>query len=36
VLLDREGNVAGRQHGAAGESALRRLLGKAGLTEPRA
>jgi thiol-disulfide isomerase/thioredoxin len=31
VLLDREGNVAGRQHGAAGESALRRLLGKAGL-----
>jgi thiol-disulfide isomerase/thioredoxin len=31
VLLDREGNVAGRQHGAAGEGALRRLLGKAGL-----
>jgi len=33
VLLDREGNVAGRQHGAAGEGALRRLLGKAGLEE---
>ncbi len=33
VLLDREGNVAGRLHGAAGEGALRRLLGKAGLEE---
>jgi len=33
VLLDREGNVAGKQHGAAGEGALRRLLGKAGLQE---
>jgi thiol-disulfide isomerase/thioredoxin len=31
VLLDRDGNVAGRQHGAAGEGALRRLLSKAGL-----
>jgi thiol-disulfide isomerase/thioredoxin len=31
VLIDREGKVAGRQHGAAGEGALRRLLGKAGL-----
>jgi len=31
VLIDREGNVAGRQTGAAGEDALRRLLGKAGL-----
>jgi hypothetical protein len=33
VLIDREGKVAGRQHGAAGESALRRLLSKAGLEE---
>ncbi len=33
VLIDREGNVAGRQHGAAGEGALRRLLSKAGLEE---
>jgi len=31
VLIDREGNVAGTQHGAAGEEALRRLLRKAGL-----
>jgi len=31
VLIDREGNIAGRQNGAAGEAALRRLLGKAGL-----
>lgn len=31
VLLDRDGNVAGTQHGAAGEGALRRLLAKAGL-----
>jgi len=31
VLIDREGTVAGTQHGAAGESALRRLLSKAGL-----
>jgi thiol-disulfide isomerase/thioredoxin len=33
VLLDREGNIAGKQHGAAGEAALRRLLSKAGLEE---
>ena len=32
ILIDREGNIAGTQHGAAGESALRRLLSKAGLT----
>jgi thioredoxin-related protein len=31
VLIDREGNVAGKQAGAAGEDALRRLLRKAGL-----
>ena len=31
VLIDREGNIAGTQHGAAGEGALRRLLAKAGL-----
>ena len=31
VLIDREGNVAGKQSGAAGEDALRRLLRKAGL-----
>jgi len=31
VLIDRDGNVAGRQNGAAGEDALRRLLRKAGL-----
>jgi len=30
-LIDREGNMAGRQHGAGGENALRRLLTKAGL-----
>lgn len=29
ILIDREGNIAGVQHGAAGESALRRLLSKA-------
>jgi thiol-disulfide isomerase/thioredoxin len=33
VLLDREGNIAGKQHGAAGERALRRLLTKAGLED---
>jgi peroxiredoxin len=32
ILIDREGSIAGTQHGAAGESALRRLLSKAGLT----
>jgi len=31
VLVDREGQVVGVQKGAAGESALRRLLSKAGL-----
>ena len=33
VLLDREGNIAGQQHGAAGETALRRLLTKVGLED---
>jgi len=31
VVIDREGNIVGNQRGAAGESALRRLLGRAGL-----
>lgn len=31
VLIDREGTIAGTQHGAAGENALRRLLSRAGL-----
>ena len=31
VLINREGNVAGEQKGAGGESALRRLLRRAGL-----
>ncbi len=31
VLIDRDGNIAGEQHGAAGERALRRLLSRAGL-----
>ena len=31
VVIDREGNIAGEQHGAAGETALRRLLRRAGL-----
>ena len=31
VVIDREGMVAGTQHGAAGEGALRRLLAAAGL-----
>lgn len=31
VVIDREGNIAGTQNGAAGEDALRRLLAKAGL-----
>ena len=31
VLIDREGRVAGKQHGAGGEDALRQLLQKAGL-----
>ncbi|MBV8896178.1 MAG: TlpA family protein disulfide reductase [Acidobacteriaceae bacterium] len=32
VLVDRDGQVAGVQRGAAGEGALRRLLSKAGLS----
>ncbi len=31
VLIDRDGNVAGTQRGAAGEDALRHLMAKAGL-----
>lgn len=31
VVIDRDGNIAGEQRGAAGEDALRRLLEKAGL-----
>ena len=31
VLIDREGNIAGTQRGAGGESALRRLLSRAGI-----
>ena len=31
VVLDREGAIAGRQEGAAGEDALRHLLRRAGL-----
>jgi len=31
VLIDRDGNVAGKQNGAGGERALRSLLRKAGL-----
>jgi thiol-disulfide isomerase/thioredoxin len=31
VVIDREGNIAGIQRGAAGEEALRNLLGRAGL-----
>jgi len=31
VLIDRDGNIAGKQDGAAGESALRELLARAGL-----
>jgi thiol-disulfide isomerase/thioredoxin len=31
VLIDRDGNVVGKQHGAGGERALRQLLSKAGL-----
>lgn len=31
VLIDRGGNIAGEQHGAGGERALRRLLRRAGL-----
>ena len=31
VVIDREGNIAGTQRGAAGERALRRLLARGGL-----
>ena len=31
ILIDRDGNIAGEQRGAAGERALRRLLRRAGL-----
>ena len=31
LVIDREGNIAGTQRGAAGEDALRSLLAKAGL-----
>src|ERR1700758_797062 len=31
VLIDRDGNIAGEQRGAAGERALRRLLANAGI-----
>ncbi|MBV9302977.1 MAG: TlpA family protein disulfide reductase [Acidobacteriaceae bacterium] len=31
ILIDRDGNVAGTQHGSGGEDVLRRLLAKAGL-----
>jgi thiol-disulfide isomerase/thioredoxin len=31
VAIDRDGNIAGIQHGAAGEGALRKLLTRAGL-----
>ncbi|HEY6130309.1 MAG TPA: TlpA disulfide reductase family protein [Candidatus Acidoferrum sp.] len=31
VVIDREGNIAGTQRGAAGEDALRSLLAKAGI-----
>ncbi len=33
VVLNRDGEIAGRQQGAAGESALRRLLRRAGMGE---
>ncbi len=35
VLIDRKGNIAGRQNGAGGEDALRELLHKAGLDSSR-
>jgi hypothetical protein len=31
VVIDRDGNIAGEQRGAAGERALRRLLANAGI-----
>jgi len=32
VVIDRDGNIAGEQRGAAGERALRRMLARAGLS----
>jgi len=34
VVIDRDGNIAGEQRGAAGEKALRRLLASADLESP--
>jgi len=34
VVIDRDGNIAGEQRGAAGERALRRLLASAGIEAP--
>jgi hypothetical protein len=31
VVIDKDGNIAGTQHGAGGESALRSLLARAGV-----
>jgi thiol-disulfide isomerase/thioredoxin len=31
VVIDRDGNIAGTQHGAAGEAALRELLARGGI-----
>ena len=35
VVIDRDGNIAGEQRGAAGEHALRGLLASAGIEAPR-
>lgn len=35
VVIDRDGNIAGEQRGAAGEHALRRLLASAGIESPK-
>jgi hypothetical protein len=34
VVIDREGNIAATQRGAGGESALRRLIARAGIASP--
>ena len=34
VVIDRDGNIAATQRGAAGDTALHRLLAKAGLQIP--
>ncbi len=34
VVIDRDGNIAGEQHGAAGEEALRHLLARANMESP--